>query len=370
LKVIVKSFWLYRKAGYEGRLFGPEKYSLSILLNHKLPQYFDAPNTLVFFPFGSYVCSMKMFLLAIVLLLAETTPAQFSQKYYDYRWKPCSASEARFVSLVAKTDSGWLREDYFLANNQLQMKGLFEDSALRIANGFFYYYYANGMTEMYGRNVHNKKEGLWLHFYHDGIMQDSTVYENGLPAGTSIGWHLNGYQSDSIVYSASGSVEVNWFDNGLPASAGHKKLGKAHGTWQFFSKSGKLSAVEVFDTGRLVARKYYRDDGTGETDTTSKNREATFPGGADGWKRFILKHIYFPDQYKLVNATAVTVVVAATIDEDGNVTDPWVEVPFNKDFDKIAVEIFKKSPRWNPAIRYNRPVQQGVRQPITFAQEE
>ena len=63
-------------------------------------------------------------------------------------------------------------------------------------------------------------------------------------------------------------------------------------------------------------------------------------------------------------------VVTGTKDEDGNVLDPFVEIPFDKNFDNIAITIFKKSPKWLPAIRYNRPVVQTVRQPITFSQSE
>ena len=151
---------------------------------------------------------------------------------------------------------------------------------------------------------------------------------------------------------------------------GIKMFGKNNGPWQFFNKNGKLSATEVFDNGRPISRNYFNDDGQEEPDTAGKNRDARFRSGQQGWKKFILKHIYFPDQYKLVNTNSVTVVVTATIDEDGNVTDPWTEVPFNKAFDNIAIEIFKKSPKWMPAVRYNRTLKQTVRQPVTFSQPE
>ncbi|MEO8764748.1 MAG: hypothetical protein ABI416_10695 [Ginsengibacter sp.] len=314
---------------------------------------------------------MKICLPFMVCIICSNLYAQKAEQYYDYQWKPCSPAQARFLSLTNNTDSGWLRQDYFLATRKLQMKGLYEDSATHIANGQFYFYYPNGVPESIGRNVHNKREGLWLKFYHTGIMEDSTVYENGSPAGTSIGWHQNGYQSDSIVYNKDGSsVEVNWFDTGMPASSGRKKYGKNYGPWNYFNKDGKLSALEVYDEGNLISRHYYNEEGVQESDTTSKNREAMFTGGQEGWKKFIMKHIYFPDQYKLVNTTAITVVVTAIIAEDGTVTEPWVEVPFNKAFDDIAVAIFKKSPKWIPAVRYNRTVKQGVRQPITFSQGE
>lgn len=69
-----------------------------------------------------------------------------------------------------------------------------------------------------------------------------------------------------------------------------------------------------------------------------------------------------------MNGDQITVVVAATIDEDGNILDPFVLVPFYKAFDEMALSIFKKSPKWLSAIKHNRAVFTRVSQPITFVQ--
>ncbi len=290
--------------------------------------------------------------------------------FYDYQWKPCDPGQARFVSEVIKTDSGWLRYDYFVSTHKLQMKGLYEDSSSKMANGFFYYYYANGMPEQFGKNVHNKKQGLWLSFYDNGAMQDSTVYEEGRPAGTSIGWHFNGYQQDSIVYNDDGTaVEVDWSTNGIPSAAGRWKYGKMDGPWQFFHNNGKLAAQEVYDTGKLVSAAYFDREGSVQ-DSAAAGKSAEFQGGQKGWQNFLYRNIYFPDQYRITNAETVTVVIAALIDEDGNIQDPYIKVPFNKAFDDIALKVFKRSPRWLPAVRHNHAVISGIIQPITFSQEE
>jgi antitoxin component YwqK of YwqJK toxin-antitoxin module len=313
---------------------------------------------------------MKTILLFITTLIGINTSAQKTESYYDYMWKPCTPEQARYYSEVTRTDSGWLRHDYFLGTRKLQMSGLFEDSANKIANGFFRFNYANGIPESFGRNVHNKKEGLWIRYHQNGGIEDSTVYVNGNPSGTSIGWHSNGYMADSIAYSADGSaVEVNWCTNGNPSGAGRLMNGELNGPWQFFHNNGKLAAIELYNMDKLVGRQYFNTSGAPE-DTTNNDRDATFPGGQAGWKKFIYKHIYFPPQYKIVNADRVTVVVTATIDEDGNVLNPFVEVPFDKAFDDIALTIFKKSPKWLPAIKHNRAVVQRVGQPITFTQSE
>lgn len=313
---------------------------------------------------------MKPILLLITTLICINAAAQKTENYYDYRWKPCQPEQARFFSEVTQTDSGWLRKDYFLGTKKLQMSGLYEDSGTKIANGVFHFFYANGIPESFGRNVHNKKEGLWISYHKNGIIQDSTLYVNGDPSGTSFQWHSNGYLSDSIVYNPDGSaVKVSWCTNGNPSGAGHLMNGKLHGPWQFFHKNGKLAASELYNVGILVSREYFDVSGANE-DTASKDKNASFSGGLKGWRKFILKHIYFPAQYKIVNGNRVTVVVTATIDEDGNVLDPFVEIPFDDAFDRIAITIFKKSPKWLPAISHNRAVVQMIRQPITFSQGE
>jgi len=318
---------------------------------------------------SKYICNMKAILLLIPIFMGTMGNAQKIQAYYDYLWKPCAPEQARFFSEIQKTDSGWLRHDYFLGTKTLQMSGLYEDSANKIANGYFRFFYANGIPESFGQNVRNKKEGLWIRYDHTGFMEDSTVYVNGNPTGTSLGWHSDGYTADSISYHPDGSaVEVTWRRDGAPSSAGRMMNGKLNGPWVFFHANGQVAARITYNMDDVQKEEYFDASGA-PVNAAIEDRPPTFPGGQEGWKKFVLKHIYFPSQYKLVNADQVTVVITATIDEDGNVLDPFVEVPFNKAFDNIALIIFKKSPKWLPAIRHNRAVVQKIRQPIIFAQE-
>ena len=312
---------------------------------------------------------MKTFFYCIALFICVNTTAQQKQLYYDWQWKPSTLSNARFAAVTKKTDSGWLRSDYFLGNNKMQMTGLYVDSATQIRNGWFHFFYANGILESTGRYDHNKREGLWLRYHPNGMISDSAVYLHDEITGTYFGWHTNGFMSDSVVYRPDApATAVYWFDNGNPSAAGRLQSGKPMGTWVYYHKNGNKAAKELYEADKLVNRIYYNENGEEEKDTSNKNRDASFPGGAAGWKKFMLKKMYFPDQYQLVNTEAVTVVVNAVIDEEGNVTEPFVSIPFNTAFDKIALIIFKKSPRWIPAIRNNRKVKMGIRQPITFAQ--
>ncbi len=297
--------------------------------------------------------------------------AQKIEKYFDYQWKETEPNSARFYAIIVKTDSGWHRQDYFIHEQKLQMDGIYEDDECKVANGLFRYYNSNGNLQSAGIYKHGKKQGVWISYYPNMMMSDSVNYNDGNPIGLKFSWHDNGIMSDSMQVAPDGSgVQVTWFDNGNPASAGRYGAGmKQNGKWQYFHKNGKLSALETYKDGLLTDKHYFDEEGNQMSDTTNKDEKATFIGGMNAWQKYLYKHIYFPSRFKIINADKAVVVVDGTIDEEGNITDINVSTPFYPEFDAIAVDAMKKSPKWIPAIQHNRKVKYRVRQAVFFSQE-
>jgi TonB family protein len=313
---------------------------------------------------------MKKIILTLTLFTCLVASAQTIQEFYDWQWKPCQAGLSRFYSVIKNTDSGWYRNDFYTATNKLQMKGLYKDSTCKIKNGSFVYFYSNGKASSLGKYSNNETDGVWFRFAYNGAMTDSGVYKMGKRTGTALGWHQNGYMSDSSVYNTDGSsVAVYWFDNGAPAAGGKTMNDKNEGKWIYFHKNGKTAAVEDYHEGKLINKVYYDEEGKELTDTTDKDRSAEFKGGSAKWRKYLEKNLVFPSEYKLVNTDIITVVIAATIDEEGNVEDAFVEIPFKTPFDREALNVIKSSPKWLPAISHNRRVKMRVRQPISFNQQ-
>jgi len=304
-------------------------------------------------------------------LAVPTARCQKTEKYFDYQWHETDAIHARFYSLIERTDSGWHRRDYFLHSLTLQMEGFFEDSACKIRTGYFRYFHPTRYVESMGAYRNGKRQGLWLKYYSDGSLDDSTVYESDNPVGIRMSWYRAGYLRDSANYNPDGSgVYFSWFDNGQPSCAGrfapgHKKYGK----WQFFYRSGGMSAAETYDQhGRQMESVFFNEQGKPQTDTAGNYRKASFPGGPKAWAGYLSRALYFPDQYKFTNGDEATVVVTATIDEDGRVIDAEVAVPFYPAFDKIALDAVRQSPNWIPAMEHHRKVKGYIRQPVTFTE--
>ena len=314
---------------------------------------------------------MKRFLVLLSIFSSSYSFSQKIEKYYDYAWHECDPTIAIFYGMMEKTDSGWHRTDYYIREKKIQMDGTFEDSACKIRNGRFYYQHLNGVCSATGDYIHGNKNGLWLTFHPNKMMQDSTFYVNGNPVGISQGWYEDGSEKDSAVWNADGSgVRVDWFPNGNPQSAGRYGAGRKHdGKWQFFHSNGKLSALETYENGKLINKQYYDEQGTEISDTTDKSRDSEFPGGPQAWQKYISKKLYFPSQYKFVNGEKAVVVVTFSIDENGNVTEVFTSTPFNSAFDKIAEDVIRHSPKWIPAMEHNRTIRTVRSQPVYFAQQ-
>jgi TonB family protein len=315
---------------------------------------------------------MKKILMLLFIVLSFFVNAQRQTTYYDYAWKACTVGKASFVSIVEKKDSGYWRNDFYIFSSALQMQGLYKDSACEIRNGSFMYFYPNGNLSSIGKYLNDEREGIWLSFYYNGMMSDSTNYVNGDPIGITNGWHENGSIRDSInnnVLQDKSSV-VYWFDNGQPQTIGNFLLDKKEGKWEYYHKNGKLAAIAEYSQNKVLSKTFFDEKGKVLPDTSNVDRDAMIKGGLAKWKKFLLGNLEFPANYKLVNTDMAVVIVAATIDEDGNVIDVHIDTPFNPIFDKEALRVMKKSPKWLPKIENNRRIKAYVRQPIFFAQAQ
>lgn len=314
---------------------------------------------------------MKICQLTCLLLICYNCIAQKTEAYYDFYWKPCEPEAASFFSTVEKTDSGWLRHDYYIQAKRLQMKALYKDEACDIPNGNCKYYYANGIPSSIGKMIGRKQEGICVSYHYNGVISDSAMFHDGHVADKRFRWHSNGYMSDSIAkVNDSMYVQVGWFDDGSVAYAGYLLYGKQTGKWKYYHHNGQLSSTEVYKDGKAIETIYFDEKGTTLTGSSNVEREAQFKGGETGWRKYLERKIHWPAGLQFTTSGYVTVGISFAVDENGKVTDAYVSLPFHDSFDKIALEIIKSSPPWQPAISHNRTVKAWRKQPVTFVQPD
>lgn len=306
--------------------------------------------------------------LLVLFIHAKTSAQKTIETWYNEKWEETHVQLARYYSHMDNTDSGWLRKDMYISTKQWQMVGLYEDKACTQKNGVFRFYYPNGSIKSYGAYDHNKKKALHVDFFNDGSVKDSAFYAEGHKTGTSAGWYQNGNPEYALTLDENGNgTYTSWFDNGQPSAAGrYKNFTQKNGRWQFFHKTGKVSAVELYDSGVLRSSQFFTEEGSPETDTSHIVQSYSFPGGNKAWSKFISDNLYFPSNLDIKNGYRAVLLISATINEEGKVVDIEVDLPLHPQLDKIAIAALQKSPKWNPAKEHNRRIPARFTQIVSF----
>jgi periplasmic protein TonB len=100
---------------------------------------------------------------------------------------------------------------------------------------------------------------------------------------------------------------------------------------------------------------------------TTVEVEATFPGGAAGWRKYLEGNLS-PDvagNNKAKPGTYKT-IVQFVVDIDGTISDIKPLTSFGYGMEKEVKRVIKKGPKWVPAMQNGKVVKAYRIQPITF----
>jgi TonB family protein len=92
---------------------------------------------------------------------------------------------------------------------------------------------------------------------------------------------------------------------------------------------------------------------------------ATFPGGVDGWRRYLERNLQYPEAAQK-NNTQGTVRVQLTVDESGNIIDLKALNDPGNGLAEEALRVLKKGPKWIPARQNGKAVTYQFVQSISF----
>lgn len=99
--------------------------------------------------------------------------------------------------------------------------------------------------------------------------------------------------------------------------------------------------------------------------------EASFPGGAEGWKNYLIKNINpilpVDEGWK---AGTYTLIVQFIVHQDGTVSDVTTKNYPGSKTAQHCIDIIKNGPNWIPAMQNGLKVNAYRKQPITFVVEE
>lgn len=122
--------------------------------------------------------------------------------------------------------------------------------------------------------------------------------------------------------------------------------------------------VESKGTGAVVAPVAQTED-YDKTFTKVEN-PATFPGGLDGWRRYLERNLQYPES-AIDEGKQGVIRVQLVVDKEGNVSEVKALNPeVGSDLAAEAERVIKKGPKWNPAEQNGRKVTYRFVQAVTF----
>lgn len=186
------------------------------------------------------------------------------------------------------------------------------------------YWVAGNRLQMEGsylKKDSKTQQGLFKWYKENGDVDKSTLYEKGHTKNITV-YYPNGNKKAMAAYSDDRQTEVKGWD-----------------------ENGKEIPDFIFE------------------------REARFPGGLEGWRRYLEQNL---NSNVAADANApsgmYTVKVQFIVTKEGDISDvKTISVP-----DKCgpcaleAVRVISNGPKWEPAIQYNKPVIYQAIQHVSF----
>ncbi|HEX8658393.1 MAG TPA: energy transducer TonB [Hymenobacter sp.] len=95
------------------------------------------------------------------------------------------------------------------------------------------------------------------------------------------------------------------------------------------------------------------------------DRAPVYPGGEQALGLFFLENIKYPDAAR-VKQLSGTVLVTATVNADGSVSNPVVAKSLSPECDAEALRVVPLLTGWQPAMRRGRPLSVLIQLPVPF----
>ena len=285
-------------------------------------------------------------------------------KYYDHSWKEVDAPRAVYYSVAFRTEHYWTRYDFYSDINKLQMKGYYIDDKLEIKEGPFVFYHRNGIVQSKGSYVNGKHHGPWISWDKQGRLLDSSMYKNGVVEKRTV-YYPEGSLSEITGINSSGKIESRGFKpNGSLKYEGILKNGKKEGEWTFYLEDGKQLVQFVEDS---VLNFECFDSGGKKSADCIYYQEAQLPGGFKKWQTYLTNAYpkYLPKAFFEGKLSGI-ILVDFLIDTDGKIKDVSIRHSSEPALNDAALRIIRTSPRWEPAIQNNQKVKSWHTQPFTF----
>lgn len=246
-----------------------------------------------------------LFLLAFLIFMPSGYAQKLKTYYINFKGEKTSELNAQFKRTVKNQNDIWVVRDYYL-NDSLKRTGNFIDKKL------------------------TQKAGTFTHYYINGKVSQTFVYENNLKHG------------DGTFYDITGNT----------TRLVHYNRGKASGKWIWYHEDGSIEK-EVDHMNQSILNDNYA--------------QAEYPGGRKKLMEYLQKVDYeLQKGNQVYNGKTIT---AFQVNEEGTVSDVDIILKGTKQMDSAIMKHLYNMPKWRAAKKSGTYVTSYYVLPIAFGQQ-
>ncbi len=278
------------------------------------------------------------------------------------------------ASFIQKTwpEAGKFKLHKYTNDTQRKLVGFawYADSNLQVLDGPFENYFLNGNLKDSGSFRNKKRQGTYKSWYEDGALNSIKQYENGIMVDTGKVFSNNGTLINLSVTDKEGNgFRTEYYPDGSVHLTGPLAGGVKNGKWTIKRPDGTNLMQVDFTRDSLTQATCFAEDGTTRLEGPCiYEKFARFPGGPEGWRSYLMKNLKYP-KVAVQNEIQGTVMLEFMVDTDGTVGDIKVISSPHELLSNEALRLMNISPKWEPAIQYNKTVKGRLRQPFFFRLE-
>lgn len=288
--------------------------------------------------------------------------------YLNYLRTPVQAGSPNysFIETMWPENNAWHVQLKNALENKIVCDYYYKDKIRKMKNGRYVAFYSNEVMSDSGYYANDMKSGDYYRWYDYGKIQSVYHYLNDMPVDTCTEWFEDGSIATQMVCDKQGNgTMTEYHNNGVTKGSGSVKRGEKNGSWNYFDELGRPAMQIEFDNGIPLEANCFSEKGKASTGDCIFFREAAFPGGVEGWVYFLKQNMHYPDEAMDKKIQGI-VRVKFAVNVNGSLSNFRILESPGEAFSVEAIRIMKRSPRWQPAIELNRPVQRFIIQAIAF----
>jgi TonB family protein len=264
--------------------------------------------------------------------------------YFNRSWQQSDKEYAQYYRVISNDTSGKIQfivKDYYISG-PIQMAGTYKSINPDFKTGDFRYWYENGQSHIECNFLNNKLNGDYVEYYENGQPRVSRRYAGGVIDGVEKTWSLTGLLSKVVEY----------------------RHGARHGRFMTYYENGQLTRKDIYKNDEFIRGRCFTHEGK-DTAYFEYFIMPAFQGGLEGFKKFILEGIRYPEQASR-NDEEAKVYLSFTVDRQGNVIKARIVKPDKEYFNEEVMRVISLSPKWIPGRKDGKIIDVSITIPILF----